>query len=195
MSALRAGALLALAVALWPRWTVGGALHAWAPGSPPAAGGGEGTGRGRAAEPLTVHEVASAMLLLSLALRSDSGVVEAVERVALLVPPAAAADLRTVSTALRWGVDEQAAWAVVPSAWGRAGQALRLARRAGIGPSSLLLAGARDLRCEENQRLDLAAARVGVRLVLPLGIAFLPGFCLTTVVPIVAALARQVLSS
>jgi len=135
------------------------------------------------------------MVLLSLALRSGSGVIEAVEQVARLASPAAARDLRMVSTALRWGIDEHAAWASVPPTWSRAGRCLRLGRRAGVGPSALLLAGARDLRTEENQRLDVAAARVGVRLVLPLGAAFLPGFCLTTVVPIVAALARQVLSS
>jgi len=36
---------------------------------------------------------------------------------------------------------------------------------------------------------------LGVRIVLPLGLVFLPAFVLTTVVPIVLALAHQVLAA
>ena len=46
-----------------------------------------------------------------------------------------------------------------------------------------------------QQRLEVATATLGVRIVLPLGLLFLPAFLLTTVVPIVLALARQVLVS
>ena len=46
----------------------------------------------------------------------------------------------------------------------------------------------------ELERLDVAAARVGVRLVAPLGLVLLPAFCLTTVVPLVMALARGLLN-
>ncbi|HEX2706134.1 MAG TPA: hypothetical protein VHM65_10275 [Candidatus Lustribacter sp.] len=50
------------------------------------------------------------------------------------------------------------------------------------------------MRADDTARADEAAARLGVRLVLPLGLAFLPAFGLTTVVPIVVALAGQLLS-
>jgi len=42
--------------------------------------------------------------------------------------------------------------------------------------------------------VELAAARVGVRLVAPLGLVLLPAFLLTTVVPLVVALGRQMLN-
>jgi len=41
----------------------------------------------------------------------------------------------------------------------------------------------------------VATATLGIRIVLPLGLAFLPAFVLTTVVPVVLALANQVLVS
>jgi pilus assembly protein TadC len=59
----------------------------------------------------------------------------------------------------------------------------------------LLLRAADDLHLGELERLEVAAAKVAVRLVLPLGLVLLPAFVLTTVVPIVVALARQVLSA
>jgi hypothetical protein len=58
----------------------------------------------------------------------------------------------------------------------------------------LLLAAAEDLRRESLEQVELAAARVGVRLVAPLGLVLLPAFCLTTVVPLVVALAGQMLA-
>jgi len=61
-------------------------------------------------------------------------------------------------------------------------------------PSRLLVDGSRDHRAAELAALDTAGARVGVRLVAPLGLAFLPAFVLTTVVPLVLALATQVLA-
>lgn len=182
---LLAGVLVALAVLGWP-----GAPGASGPGCsvapvgpPPVA----------LVSSLTTEDVASSMVMLALALQSGCGVVEAIEQVALGSPGRPGRDLSTVAAALRWGLAERAAWAIVDPAWGRAGQSLRLATRAGVGPSLLLLHGASDLRAAEMAHLDVAGARVGVRMVLPLGLTFLPAFCLTSVVPVVLALARQVL--
>jgi pilus assembly protein TadC len=121
-------------------------------------------------------------------------VVEAVEQVAEVAPPAAAAELSVVAAAWRWGVPEDQAWAEVDARWSRTAMALRLAREAGVAPSSLLLSGAADLRDARLAAIDVAAARLGVGLVVPLGVAFLPAFVLTTIVPVVLALARQVLA-
>jgi pilus assembly protein TadC len=52
---------------------------------------------------------------------------------------------------------------------------------------------AADVRAAWRERVELAAARLGVRLVLPLGLAVLPGFVLLAVVPIVLGLAASVL--
>ncbi len=154
-----------------------------------------GRGRRPRARAPTSEEVAASMVLLAVALQSGSGVVEAIEHVAEVGPPVPAADLAVVAAALRWGLDEESAWAEVDPRWSRAAMALRLAREAGVAPSSLLLTGADDLRSNRLAAIDVAAARLGVRLVVPLGVAFLPAFVLTTIVPVVLALARQVLAS
>jgi hypothetical protein len=154
----------------------------------------EGAGAARARAP-TTEEVAASMLLLAVALQSGCGVMEALDHTARVAPQAAAAELAVVAAGLRWGVAEEQAWAEVDPRWSRTALALRLAREAGVAPSSLLLTGADDLRSNRLAAVDVAAARLGVRLVIPLGVAFLPAFVLTTIVPVVLALARQVLVS
>jgi pilus assembly protein TadC len=145
------------------------------------------------ARPPTSDEVASSMVLLAVALQSGCGVVEAIEQVADVAPPASGIQLSVVAAAWRWGVPEDEAWSEVDRRWSRTAMALRLAREAGVPASSLLLSGATDLRDARLAAIDVAAARLGVRLVVPLGVAFLPAFVLTTIVPVVLALARQVL--
>jgi hypothetical protein len=143
----------------------------------------------------TTDEIAASMVLLAVALQSGCGVVEAVEEVADIGTDPAARQLGVVAAAWRWGVSDQEAWSVVDARWSRVELSLRLAASSGVAPSSLLLEGADDLWSARLADLDIAAARVAVRLVLPLGAAFLPAFVLTTVVPVVLALTRQVLAS
>ena len=81
----------------------------------------------------------------------------------------------------------------MPQAWQATGQALALAATAGVPPSGLIRQAADDLRREEQARLDLAGARLQVALTLPVGLIFMPAFFLTTVVPVIAALATQTL--
>ena len=54
-----------------------------------------------------------------------------------------------------------------------------------------LVDAAADLRREAVADVEVRAARLGVRLVLPLGLAYLPAFVLITVVPVVLALTRD----
>jgi pilus assembly protein TadC len=142
-----------------------------------------------------VAEVAGVIDLLALTLRGGVGLVEAMEAVATRVGGPLGLHLRTVSAAGRWGVEDAAAWASVPSAWQPAARALRMAATAGVPPADALVGAADEVRRGERQRLEVATATLGVRIVLPLGLLFLPAFILTTVVPIVLALAQQVLSS
>ena len=143
----------------------------------------------------TSDEIAASMVLLSVALQSGSGVVEAIEHVAQVAPAVPAAELAVVAAGLRWGLAEDRAWAEVDARWSRTALALRMACEAGVPPSSLLVTGADDLRSSRLAAIDIAAAGLGVRLVIPLGVTFLPAFVLTTVVPVVLALARQVLAA
>ena len=164
-----------------------------------SAVGRDGQGATSSADPgdsrmaVSVAEVAGVIDLLALTLRGGVGLVEAMEAVAARVGGLLGLHLQTVAAARRWGVEDETAWASIPSAWQPAARALRMASTAGVPPADLLVRAADELRRAEQQRLEMATATLGIRIVLPLGLAFLPAFVLTTVVPIVLALARQVL--
>jgi hypothetical protein len=193
-----------------------GSGSARAPGSPPSAGRGDGAADAPAADArglgirtvgahpadadgqtapraVPVVEVANAIDLLALALRGGVGLLEAVEAVGARLEDPLRSHLLTVAAAQRWGVDSMEAWASVPPAWQPAARALRMAATAGVAPADVLAQASQEMRRAEEQRLEVATARLGVRVVLPLGLLFLPAFVLTTVVPIVMALAAQVL--
>jgi hypothetical protein len=138
-------------------------------------------------------DVAGVIELLALTLRGGAGLVEAMEAVADRVGGPLGMHLQTVAAAGRWGVEDAVAWASVPSAWQPAARALRMATRAGVPPANALVGAAEEVRRAEQQRLEVATATLGVRIVLPLGLVFLPAFILTTVVPVVLALAKEVL--
>lgn len=130
---------------------------------------------------------------LSLALRGGAGVQPALREVAAASPGATRAELMAVAAAMAWGWDHDAAWAQAPPHWAPARRALLLASQAGVAPSPMLTSAAMDLRRDQLAQIGEATAQLSVRLVLPLGLAFLPAFVLTTVVPVVLALAATVL--
>lgn len=139
-------------------------------------------------------QVSSALALLALAYRSGLPTWDVLEAVASGLRGRASTDLRQVATALRWGATDAEAWASVGPAWAPAARAVAIAHQAGVPPGAMLLAASDDLRSAELERLEVSAAKVGVRLVAPLGLVLLPAFCLTTVAPLVIALARDLLS-
>lgn len=143
----------------------------------------------------SAEAVASALALLALAFRSGLPTWRVLDAVADQSADDVSQDLRQVAAALRWGADEQEAWASVDPAWAPAARAVSIAHRAGIAPAALLMKASDDTRRADLERLELAAAQVGVRLVLPLGLVLLPAFCLTTVVPLVVSLGRRLLTS
>lgn len=152
-------------------------------------------GRASRASEATTDDVVESLILLALAFRSGLPTCDVLEAVSARSREAPASDLRQVATALRWGASDDEAWAAVDPRWSPAARAVALATRAGIAPGPLLLRAADDVAKAELERLEVSAAKVTVRLVLPLGLVMLPAFVLTTVLPIVAALARQVLSA
>ena len=144
--------------------------------------------RRRAPAPVPVVEIASALELLALAMRSGCGVVEALDLVGGELDDVCGQHLRTVAAALRWGLADDEAWGAVSGAWRPAAQALALATGAGVAPADLLVAAAADIRRQEEHRLETAATRLAVQVVLPLGLTFLPAFVAMTVIPFVLAL-------
>lgn len=166
-----------------------------------AGPGARWSGRTAPPDPATPDEVNAALVLLALGYRSGLPTWEVLDAVAEVLRGSAdvhdapvVRDLRQVAAALRWGASDDEAWASVGPVWSAAGRAVAIAHRAGIPPGPLLLAAAEDLRRESLEQVELAGARVGVRLVAPLGLVLLPAFCLTTVVPLVVALAGQMLA-
>ena len=158
--------------------------------SPPARKAAPVTGR-----PEDVLSIASALDLMALALSSGVPLVLAVEEVATQSGPVVAAHLRRVVAALRWGVEDAAAWDGLPDVWRPAGHAVALAGMAGVPPAGLLTRAAADLRRAEQRRIEEAAGRLSVLVVLPLGLCFLPAFALLAVLPVIAALAGDVLAA
>jgi pilus assembly protein TadC len=67
-------------------------------------------------------------------------------------------------------------------------EALLLARQSGVAVAPLLAAAAAQERREQAAQARVAAARLGVRVVLPTGLCLLPAFVLLTIVPLVLAL-------
>ena len=184
--------LTAAAVLAWP----GASGERRVPLSRRAVGGRAASADGGSTQRVVpVAEVAGVIDLLALTLRGGAGLVEAMEAVATRVGGPLGLHLQTVAAARRWGVEDATAWASIPSAWRPAARALRMAATAGVPPADVLARAAEEVRRAEQQRLEVATATLGVRIVLPLGLVFLPAFVLTTVVPIVLALAHQVLAS
>lgn len=141
----------------------------------------------------TVHDVAAALDLLGLSLGTGLSVVASLEAVAAVSGPSVAAHLRQVAVAMRWGMPADEAWSAVPDVWRPAHQALALAESTGAPASALLEQAAEAIRRDEAVRLEGAAARLAVQLVIPLGLCFLPAFFLVAVVPSVLTLARELL--
>ncbi len=133
----------------------------------------------------TATEVADALTLLGLALRSGCGPVEALEDVSARLEGAVGRQLRAVAAAHRWGLDPDACWRYAPAVWSPAALAWQAALTAGVSPAALVERAADVVRDGESRRVEAALARAGVLLVLPLGACFLPGFVATTVVPVV----------
>jgi tight adherence protein B len=72
---------------------------------------------------------------------------------------------------------------------------LRLAERAGAPAGELLRSAGRHDRREERTEGRRAAARLGVRLMLPLGVCVLPSFMVLGVAPVVLAIVSSTLGS
>ncbi|NNG38026.1 type II secretion system F family protein [Flexivirga sp. ID2601S] len=155
---------------------------------------GDRTPRAAAAQPEDLLSVAGALDLIALALGSGVPLVTAVEVVAERCGPVVGGQLSQVVAALRWGVEEGKAWDGLPACWRPAGQALALAGMAGVPPAGLLRRAAADLRRSEQRRIEEAAGRLSVLVVVPLGLCFLPAFALLTVVPVIAVLAGDLLA-
>jgi hypothetical protein len=132
--------------------------------------------------------------LVAAALRSGAGVPRALEATGVVVGGSDGAVLTRAAHALVLGATWERAWADTPPVLVPMVQALRGAWVDGAAPGEALRAAGEEVRHERRSGARTAAARLGVRLVLPLGACYLPAFVLVGLVPVLLALGIDLLS-
>lgn len=98
-----------------------------------------------------------------------------------------------VGATLMLGADHESAWAGAPAELDSVRRGLQLVHAAGVPGADLLRGAAAAERARERLRAEALARALGVRMVLPLGLCALPAFAAWGVVPVVLALAGQLL--
>lgn len=154
-----------------PRSSAGGA-RPWRRGGPE-----------QAAEPALVMD------LLAAALLSGAPVTAALGVVGEAVGGPDGERLRTVAGLLSMGALPEVAWAGTGPRWEPVARCLALAAASGAPTAGLLHRAAQLERADRGARQAAAAQRLGVRVLLPMGLCALPGFAALGVVPLVLALA------
>lgn len=151
--------------------------------------------RGRAASGQP-PEVPLAVVLELLVAASTAGatVPRALGAVGEAIGGARGATLAGVATTLLWGAPWDEAWAAAPPVLAPVADALRPAWEQGAPPARALRAAAEQVRRDTQSAAHDAAARLAVRLVLPLGLCHLPAFVLVGIVPVVLALVSGTLA-
>ncbi|MFD6443486.1 type II secretion system F family protein [Promicromonospora sp. NPDC060204] len=132
--------------------------------------------------------------LLAAAMRSGAGVPRALQAVGTAVDGPDGQVLVRAAHALVLGAAWERAWAHAPEALGPVVHALRGAWLDGAAPGEALRAAGAEVRHVRSAASRTAAARLGVRLVLPLGVCYLPAFVLVGLVPVLLALGIDLLT-
>lgn len=161
---------------------------------PPGAHGPTAAGRGPAAdagEPVAPDPVA-VVELLAVAVESGASVPGALEAVGQVLGGRTGAHLARAGSALLLGAAWDVAWAHAPALGGGL-DGLEAAWRTGAAPGPPLRSAAAELRRRRDRAAREAAGRLGVRLVVPLGLCFLPAFVLVGLVPVLASFGRSLL--
>jgi pilus assembly protein TadC len=153
--------------------------------------------------------------LLSSCLAGGASLQEAARVVAAAVPGPAGERLAAVHAQLAVGAPPAAAWATLTSAaaghpsdrlgpaassaaddpLGPAARALGRAAEGGAPVAAAVARLAADARAQSRSEGEQRARRVGVLVVAPLGLCFLPAFVLLGVVPVVVGLAGPLLAT
>lgn len=103
-------------------------------------------------------------------------------------------DLTVVARMLLLGADWDEAWAQADAKWVDLASVLQPAWEEGASPVPLLVRGASRTRAAEIHRALDAAERLGVRLMIPLGVCLLPAFFALGIVPVVVSTIEDLIS-
>lgn len=123
--------------------------------------------------------------LLGVTIASGAPVPEALLAVGRSIPGDQGRRVARIAALLRLGSAWNAAWDDAGDELAEIGAALRPAWEDGVAPETLLAHVARQVRQGRADAARDAAARLGVRLVLPMGLCWLPAFVLIGLAPVV----------
>ncbi len=129
-------------------------------------------------------DVAVLLDLAAAALAAGAAVPGALVSLGEAVGGAQGPALRRAGSALLLGAPWSEAWSAVPAGLRAVGEALEPAWVDGVPAGPLLTRAADHVRADRDRAAHEAAARLGVRLVLPLGLCLLPAFVLLGLVPV-----------
>ncbi|HEX5510693.1 MAG TPA: type II secretion system F family protein [Actinomycetales bacterium] len=132
--------------------------------------------------------------LVAAALAAGAPPHRAMETVGVAVQGRLGRSMCEVAARLRLGSEWDVAWQNTSRRLEPLRRTLRLAATTGAPASALLRDAAEDLRRRDSREAQAAAGRLGVRMVLPLGLCALPAFVAWAVVPVVISLAGRVLA-
>jgi pilus assembly protein TadC len=142
-----------------------------------------------------LRDLPAALDLLSACLRAGSTVDDAVVAVARALGGPVAEEFGAVVAALHVGVPPADAWRALQSEpLAGIGRAFARAAQSGAPLADVAARAATDRRTTLELTATAAARRAGVATAGPLGVCFLPAFICSAVVPVVAGLARGMLS-
>ncbi len=154
---------------------------------------GHGADRGMNTGDLPRVEITVVLDLLGAALSSGAGVPRAIEATGRALGGAEGRALSSVAAALLLGASWDTAWSAVPARFTLLAAALRPAWTHGAAPREALRVAGLQISQDPDARARTEAARLGVRLVLPLGLCFLPAFVLVGLVPVLLSLGSGLL--
>ncbi|CAM5783868.1 type II secretion system F family protein [Cellulomonas persica] len=176
--------VLSLVLAVGP-WTV----------RPVLGGGGARSSSRRARRALRPTEIDGVLLLdlLDAAVASGAALPRALHAVGRAAGGEAGRALDAAGTALVLGASWSAAWADAPDGALDVRDCLADAWQTGAAPGPALRSRSAAIRRERRRRARSAGAALGVHLVLPLGLCFLPAFALLGLAPLVLGLGSGLL--
>ncbi|WP_298459189.1 type II secretion system F family protein [uncultured Cellulomonas sp.] len=136
-------------------------------------------------------DVVVVLRLLDAAIASGAGLPRALTAVGRALGGADGDALVRVSAALVMGAGWHNAWVGAPARLDPVVRCLGATWSSGAAPGPALRAAADHLLRARRTEAREAAGRLGVRLVLPLGLCFLPAFVLIGLVPVMVSVGSQ----
>jgi pilus assembly protein TadC len=144
-------------------------------------------------EAIGLVDVVVVLGLLDAAIASGAGLPRALTAVGRTIGGDDGRGLVSASAALVMGADWETAWSVVPERLTPVARCLSATWSSGAAPGPALRAASEHLQRERRTTAREAAGRLGVRLVLPLGLCFLPAFVLIGLVPVMVSVGAEVI--